>query len=115
MSFADKHLATLMYSWEELDALAQLIDDRLNPFPLSDWNSFPEFVMLNSLRTSLREAQYSLRNPNTDTDTEPSLYDICRGHRWKSEQAYYGDHEPHLFTYGPNNMYTGSCVGWPRP
>lgn len=52
-------LATLYYTWDELDVLAGLVDARIATVTMDEegWS------MLNSLRTSLREAQYGLRRP----------------------------------------------------
>lgn len=62
-------LATLLYTWDELDALAQLVDAELalseHMWPTGDEHramlNSPHWAMLNSLRTSLREAQYTVR------------------------------------------------------
>ena len=35
----------------------------------------------------------------------------CRAKRWKGTPLYDGPHKSHLFTYGPNGMYTGNCAG----
>jgi hypothetical protein len=35
----------------------------------------------------------------------------CRAKRWNGTPAFDGPHDWHFFTYGPNGMYTGSCVG----
>lgn len=52
-------LANLLYTWDELDVLAALVDERIAAVPMDE----PGWGMLNSLRTSLREAQYALRRP----------------------------------------------------
>jgi len=35
----------------------------------------------------------------------------CRAERWRGTPIHEGPHEAHLFTYGPDGMYTGSCSG----
>lgn len=50
--------ATLLYSWEELEELARLVDAALSEQYIAGTE---RAMMLNSLRTSLREAQYQLR------------------------------------------------------
>lgn len=54
-------LAQLYFRWEELDVLADLVDDKIGghwgPMPVMD----PRWPMLNSLRTALREAQQTVR------------------------------------------------------
>lgn len=37
--------------------------------------------------------------------------DMCRAKRWDAEPAFDGDHDPHLFRYGPHGIYVGSCAG----
>jgi len=37
----------------------------------------------------------------------------CLASRWKGHPMYGGAHGPHLFKYGPNDMYEGNCAGWP--
>ena len=50
--------AQLYYTWDELDALAALVDNQIAG---ADPIEQPDMAMLNSLRTSLREAQQSVR------------------------------------------------------
>lgn len=38
--------------------------------------------------------------------------DPCRATRWKGTPEFGGPHRSHLFTYGPQGMYTGNCAGW---
>jgi hypothetical protein len=45
---------------------------------------------------------------------EPLMDNVCHARRYNGQDTFYGDHDPHLFTYGPHGRYTGSCVGWPR-
>lgn len=40
---------------------------------------------------------------------------MCLAARWAGYPIYLGDHEPHLFHYGPNDLYTGHCGGTPPP
>jgi hypothetical protein len=49
-----------------------------------------------------------------EPDKDPLLDNICHARRYNGQDTFYGDHDPHLFTYGPHGRYTGSCVGWPR-
>jgi hypothetical protein len=58
-------LAQLYFSWDELDALADLVDDRITNAQGADWGLF------NSLRTALREAQFGIERLRPEADGGP--------------------------------------------
>jgi len=56
----ERRLATVYYTWEELDLLAKLVDSEI--VGVDQWGTDDgTWAMLNSLRTSLREAQFTIR------------------------------------------------------
>lgn len=60
----ERRLATVYFTWDELEVLAEGIDELLKrPFGDTpyDITGSPRFGILNSLRTSLREAQFAVR------------------------------------------------------
>lgn len=74
--------ATLTYQWDELEELAVLVDARLGEAYL---RNTPSWVMLNSLRTSLREAQHQLRPTGYPSPMLQVVSEMLRLQRWKSE------------------------------
>jgi len=55
-------LATLYYTWDELEVLADLVDGEIATVEkfIADGHDDGSWPMLNSLRTSLREAQFTV-------------------------------------------------------
>lgn len=74
--------ANLLYTWEELDELATLVDEKISEAYL---RNTPRWVLLNSLRTSLREAQYQLRPNNPPSPMLQALGELLRLQRWKAD------------------------------
>jgi len=56
----ERRLATVYYTWEELDLLAKLVDSEIVGVDQGGTDD-GTWAMLNSLRPSLREAQFTIR------------------------------------------------------
>lgn len=74
--------ATLLYQWDELEQLSILVDEKLSEGYL---RNTPRWMVLNSLRTSLREAQYQVRPTGTPSPMLQVITELLQLQRWKAE------------------------------
>lgn len=79
---AARPFACLLYAWEELDELAVLVDEKMSEGYL---RTTPRWIMLNSLRTSLREAQWQLRSDGLPSPLLQVITELLRLQRWKDD------------------------------
>jgi hypothetical protein len=106
----------------DIALIAQLVADHIEAgIPTFSPNLTPE--MLASHRPYVTKSGRVLSDADIEAlaDEAERGYDVselkertCLATRWNGHPVYEGEHEHHFFDYGPNDMYTGHCAGWPK-
>jgi hypothetical protein len=73
--------ASLLYQWDELEALAVLVDREISQLYVRT----DRYPLLNALRTSLREAQYQLQPGADESPMVQVTRELLALRRWKQE------------------------------